>query len=39
MNDLALEFINISKSFPGVQALKEVNIQIKKADVHAIVGE
>ena len=39
MNGLALEFINISKSFPGVQALKEVNIQIKKADVHAIVGE
>ena len=39
MNDLALEFINISKSFPGVQALKEVGIQIKKADVHAIVGE
>ncbi|MCJ7657126.1 MAG: ATP-binding cassette domain-containing protein, partial [Candidatus Atribacteria bacterium] len=39
MNDLALEFINISKSFPGVQALKEVSIQIQKADVHAIVGE
>lgn len=39
MNDLALEFINISKSFPGVQALKDVSIQIKKADVHAIVGE
>ncbi len=39
MNGLALEFINISKSFPGVQALREVNIQIKKADVHAIVGE
>lgn len=39
MNDLALEFINISKSFPGVQALKEVSIQIKKSDVHAIVGE
>ncbi|MGB6607121.1 MAG: sugar ABC transporter ATP-binding protein, partial [Atribacterota bacterium] len=39
LNDLALEFINISKSFPGVQALKDVSIQIKKADVHAIVGE
>lgn len=39
MNNLALEFINISKSFPGVQALKEVSIQIKKAKVHAIVGE
>ena len=39
MNDLALEFINISKKYPGVQALKEVSIQIQKADVHAIVGE
>jgi len=39
LNDLALEFVNISKSFPGVQALKEVSIQIKRADVHAIVGE
>ena len=39
MNDLALEFINISKSFPGVQALKDVSIQVRKADVHAIVGE
>jgi len=39
LNQFALEFINISKSFPGVQALKEVNIQIKRASVHAIVGE
>ena len=39
MNDLALEFINISKKYPGVQALKEVSIQIQKADVHAVVGE
>jgi len=39
LNNLALEFINISKSFPGVQALKEVSIQIRQAEVHAIVGE
>ncbi len=39
MNNFALEFINISKSFPGVQALKEVSIQIRQAEVHAIVGE
>ena len=39
MNNSALEFINISKSFPGVQALKEVSIQIRQAEVHAIVGE
>ncbi|MBC8499224.1 MAG: sugar ABC transporter ATP-binding protein [Candidatus Atribacteria bacterium] len=31
--------MNISKKYPGVQALKEVSIQIQKADVHAVVGE
>jgi len=39
LNNFALEFIKISKSFPGVQALKEVSIQIRQAGVHAIVGE
>ncbi|MEA1939956.1 MAG: sugar ABC transporter ATP-binding protein [Candidatus Caldatribacteriota bacterium] len=39
MNKIALEFINISKSFPGVKALKKVSIKIKQAKVHAIVGE
>lgn len=39
MNNFTLEFIKISKSFPGVQALKEVSIQIRQAEVHAIVGE
>jgi len=39
LNNFALEFIKISKSFPGVQALKEVSIQVRQAGVHAIVGE
>ena len=34
-----LNIVNISKSFPGVQALKDVSIDIKKGEVHAICGE
>ncbi len=38
-NDFILELINISKSFPGVRALEDVNIKVKKGTVHVIVGE
>jgi len=34
-----LKIDNISKSFPGVQALDNVSIEIQKGEVHAIVGE
>ena len=34
-----LRIENISKSFPGVQALKNINISIEKGEVHALVGE
>ncbi|MGM0414780.1 MAG: sugar ABC transporter ATP-binding protein [Bacillota bacterium] len=34
-----LEMKNISKSFPGVQALSEVDFNIDKGEVHALVGE
>jgi ABC-type sugar transport system ATPase subunit len=34
-----LECRNISKSFPGVKALDNVNLKIKNGEVHAIVGE
>ncbi len=30
---------NISKSFPGVQALKEVNFEATRGEIHALVGE
>jgi ribose transport system ATP-binding protein len=29
----------ISKSFPGVQALEEVNLDLRQGEVHALVGE
>ncbi|ADA67767.1 ABC transporter related protein [Thermotoga petrophila RKU-10] len=34
-----LEVRNISKSFPGVKALKNVNFSLEKGEVHAILGE
>ncbi len=35
----ALELIDISKSFPGVNALQEVTLRIQPGEVHALVGE
>ncbi|MDR2662136.1 MAG: ATP-binding cassette domain-containing protein [Treponema sp.] len=34
-----LEMKNITKTFPGVIALDKVNLQIRKQEIHALVGE
>ncbi|WP_157910247.1 ATP-binding cassette domain-containing protein, partial [Petroclostridium xylanilyticum] len=34
-----LEMSNISKSFPGVKALDNVQLKIRKGTVHALMGE
>ena len=39
MSEIALEMRNITKTFPGVKALNQVCFQVKKGEVHAIVGE
>jgi len=36
---VALEMRNITKEFPGVKALNQVNFSVKKGEVHALCGE
>jgi len=38
-NNLFLQMVNITKVFPGVTALKNVDFEVKYGEVHALVGE
>lgn len=37
--ELAVEMKHITKSFSGVKALDDVTIQVRKGEIHALVGE
>lgn len=39
MGEYVLEMNHISKSFPGVKALDDVSMKVKRGSVHALVGE
>ncbi|MCQ2437084.1 MAG: ATP-binding cassette domain-containing protein, partial [Clostridia bacterium] len=39
MSNNILEMRNISKSFPGVKALSNVNFAVKEGEIHCLVGE
>lgn len=39
MAEVLLEVSGVTKSFPGVQALKGVNLCVKKGEIHGLVGE
>ncbi len=39
MEQYALEMRNITKTFPGVKALDNVNLKVKPQQIHALVGE
>lgn len=39
MENVLLEMKNITKTFPGVKALDNVNLQVVKGEIHALVGE
>ncbi len=39
MAQILLEMKNITKTFPGVKALDNVNLQVEQGEIHALVGE
>lgn len=39
MSNFILEMQNIIKEFPGVKALNNVNLKVRKGEIHALVGE
>src|SRR3954471_17629374 len=39
MNQPILEMRSITKEFPGVKALSDVNLSVNRGDIHAICGE
>lgn len=39
MGNIILEMKNITKTFPGVKALDNVNLKVEEGEIHALVGE
>lgn len=39
MSKYILEMKNITKEFPGVKALDNVNLQVEPGEIHALIGE
>lgn len=39
LGKVILEMKNITKTFPGVKALDNVNLQVEEGEIHALVGE
>jgi len=39
MSDYILEIQNLTKEFPGVRALENVSLKVKKGEIHSLCGE
>ena len=39
MADVILEMKSITKEFPGVKALDNVNLRVEAGEIHALIGE
>lgn len=38
-SDIVLEMVNINKDFSGVKVLENINFDLKKGEIHAIIGQ
>ena len=39
MSEYAIEMLNITKEFPGIVANDDITLQLKKGEIHALLGE
>ena len=39
MSEYAIEMLNITKRFPGIVANEKITLQLKKGEIHALLGE
>jgi putative multiple sugar transport system ATP-binding protein len=39
MENIILEMRDITKTFPGVKALEDVNLKVRAGEIHALMGE
>ncbi len=39
MSEYVIEMLNITKEFPGIKANDDVTLQLKKGEIHALLGE
>ncbi|NPV75337.1 MAG: ABC transporter ATP-binding protein [Anaerolineae bacterium] len=39
MEDIIIRMVNIVKSFPGVQANRGVNLEVRRGEIHCLLGE
>ena len=39
LDDFVIEMLNISKSFPGIKANDHVTLQLRRGEIHALLGE
>ena len=37
--EYAIEMLNITKEFPGIKANDDITLQVKKGEIHALLGE
>ena len=39
MEDYVIEMLNITKEFPGIKANVNVTLQLRRGEIHALLGE